>query len=96
MRYISMSVSPSEILESGVDVVTYVLSELMTDLEFIFNYAVVERDLDYIYIELLYEDDEFFPEKIGWIRIDFDVNDPSILANVCCNIDILSHELFDS
>jgi len=95
-RYISMSVSPSEILESGVDVVTYVLAELMSDKEFIFNVAVVDRDLNYCYIELFYDDDDFFPERIGCVTIDFDVTDPAILANVSCDIDILSHDLFDS
>ncbi|MED0649885.1 hypothetical protein P9246_10790 [Aeribacillus pallidus] len=96
-RYISMSVSPSEILESGVDVVTYILADLLTDPDFTFNVAVVvERDLDYCYIELFYDSDGFFPEKIGWVTFDFDVSDPSILANVSCNIDILSHELFDA
>jgi hypothetical protein len=95
-RYISMSVSPSEILESGVDVVNYVLADLMTEPDFTFNVAVVERDLDHCYIDLFYESDGFFPEKIGWVTFDFDVSDPSILVNVSCDIDILSHELFDA
>ena len=30
------------------------------------------------------------------MTIDFDVTDPAILANVSCDIDILSHELFDA
>jgi len=94
-RYISMSVSPSEILESGVDVVTYVLADLMSE-DFTFNVAVVYRDLDHCYIELFYDDDEFFTEKIGYVTIDFGVTDPAILANVSCDIDILSHDLFDS
>lgn len=94
-RYISMFVSPSEILESGVDVVTYVLADLMTEPDFTFNVAVVYRDLDHCYIELFYDDDEFFPEKIGCVTIDFGVSDSAILANVSCDIDILSHDLFD-
>lgn len=91
-KCISMTVFPSEILESGVDVVTYVLADLMTYPDLTFNSAVVEREVKYCYVELFFESDVFSMKRL-YVSFYFDSSDPSILANVFCDIDTLMHEI---
>lgn len=78
----------------GVDIVLYTLSVLMTNPDVLFNVAKVDRTGEYLYVELFYEEEGFFPEMVGWISFDFDVEEPEVAAFLIIDINISADELW--
>jgi hypothetical protein len=92
MLYMEWKIKHSD-LADVVDVVLYTLSVLMTHPDVLFNVAKVDRTGDYLYVELFYEEEGFFPEMIGWLSFDLDVNEPDVAAWVIIDINISADEL---